>query len=65
MPGKLLFYYERKIIAVKSIYVNIYVQNGVNFLIHLFKHMCFGAKKNRLIETVILITHNICFREEI
>ena len=26
--------------------------------------MCFGAQKNRLIETVLLSTHNICFDEE-
>ena len=24
-------------------------------------NMCFGARKNRLIETVLLSTHNICF----
>ena len=28
-------------------------------------NMCFGAQKNRLIETVLLITHNICFGWEI
>ena len=27
--------------------------------------MCFGAQKNRLIETVLLSTHNICFGLEI
>ena len=27
--------------------------------------MCFGAQKNRLIETVLLSTHNICFGREI
>ena len=28
-------------------------------------NMCLGAQKNRLIETVLLSTHNICFRLEI
>ena len=28
-------------------------------------NICFGAQKNRLIETVLLSTHNICFRWEI
>ena len=27
--------------------------------------MCLGAQKNRLIETVLLSTHNICFDWEI
>ena len=27
--------------------------------------MCLGAQKNRLIETVLLSTHNICFGREI
>ena len=27
--------------------------------------MCFGCSKNRLIETVLLSTHNICFGLEI
>ena len=27
--------------------------------------MCLGAQKNRLIETVLLSTHNICFGLEI
>ena len=28
-------------------------------------NMCFGAQKNRLIETVLLSTHNICLGYEI
>ena len=28
-------------------------------------NMCFGAQKNRLNETVLLSTHNICFGREI
>ena len=29
------------------------------------KNMCFGAQKNRLNETVLLCTHNICYGWEI
>ena len=39
-------------------------KNSVNcdyFLIHQFKHVFLEAQKNRLIETVLLSTHNICF----
>ena len=31
------------------------------FLAHQFKHKVWVLKKNRLIETVLLSTHNICF----
>ena len=31
------------------------------FLTHQFKHVFLGAQKNRLNETVVLSTHNICF----
>ena len=31
------------------------------FLTHQFKHVFLGAQKNRLIETDVLSTHNICF----
>ena len=34
------------------------------FLIHPLKHTCiFGCSKNRIIETVLLSTHNICLVE--
>ena len=35
------------------------------FLIHQFKHWFWVLKKNRLMETVLLRTHNICFGWEI
>ena len=38
----------------------ILVLNCDYLLTHQFKHV-FGAQKNRLIKTVLLSTHNICF----
>ena len=35
-------------------------KNLVDFL-SISLNMCFGAQKNRLNETVLLSTHNICF----
>ena len=33
----------------------------VNNLLSINFNICFGSSKNRLIETVLLSTHNICF----
>ena len=43
---------------------NVLAYNCRDFLTHQ-KNMCLGAKKNRLIETVLLSTKNICFGSEI
>ena len=37
----------------------------MNIFLHVCLNVCFGAQKNRLIETVLLSTHNICFDSEI
>ena len=37
----------------------------VNIFLPINLNMFFGAQKNRLIETVLLSTHNICFGREI
>ena len=46
-----------KLSCISSKIVNIYWSISSN--------ICFGAKKNRLIETVLLSTHNICFGSKI
>ena len=33
----------------------------LNIFLPISFYICFGAQKNRLIETVLLSTHNICF----
>ena len=33
----------------------------VNIFLSISVNICFGAQKNRLSETVVLSTHNICF----
>ena len=37
----------------------------MNIFLPISFNICFGAQKNRLIETVLLRTHNICFGGEI
>ena len=37
----------------------------VNIFLSISFNICFGTKKNRLTETVLLSTHNICFGQEI
>ena len=49
--GKVLTLFIRKFFVGKTVIISL----PINL------YMCFGAQKNRLIETVLLSTHNICF----
>ena len=40
---------------------DIYERKTVIISLPINLNMCLGAQKNRLIETVLLSTHNICF----
>ena len=49
---------------VKYTYVQIrkfYLRKILIIFLTINLSICFGAQKNRLIETVLLSTHNICF----
>ena len=39
----------------------IFQRKNVNIFVPISFNICFDAQKNRLIETVLLCTHNICF----
>ena len=41
-----------------------YVRKIVNIFLPINLNVCLGAQKNRLIETVLLSTHNICVDEK-
>ena len=58
----MLCLYNSGIEPVKQIFS---ARNCDYFLIHRFKYVFLGAQKNRLIETILLSTHNRCFAREI
>ena len=53
-------------IELKQVQINkLSERKIIIILLSICLNMCFGAQKNRLIETVLLSTHNICFGSEI
>ena len=40
-----------------------YLRKSLIIFLPIYLNMCLGVQQNRLIETVLLITHNICLDE--
>ena len=47
--------------AIRVMINTVFERKIVNIFLPISFNICFGAQKNRLIETVLLSTYNICF----